>query len=129
MPLLNLDNKLSGPAWSGVIANKLPSVEVSVLLKPKITHLFPKIYEWAWDQRLIEATSHKIIELALPSYKGKDKINASDAKNCFRNMREKERAAVIRYLSKGFAKNSNECLRDVTTIIESIWPRERKYKF
>ncbi len=128
LPLLNLDNKLSGPAWSGVIANKLPSVEVSVLLKPKITHLFPKIYEWAWDQRLIEATSHKIIELALPSYKGKDKINASDAKNCFRNMREKERAAVIRYLSKGFAKNSNECLRDVTTIIESIWPRERKYR-
>lgn len=123
--MLKLEHKLAGPSWSGICANRLPLVKVSSVFKPFIVNLFPKVYEWDWERALLKLAANKVIELSLPDYKGIDRIEPNEARDCIRNMKENERAAVIHYVGLVCQKDSARWQTCALPLVEVTWPRER----
>lgn len=117
------------PAWHGFISRSLiPQEELSCILKPMFLGLFPIIYEWSWDSGALRVASQMVVDLSLITYDGSDRFTPSEARICLRNMRDSERQSAIHHLSAIGRRNSDRWYKDVIPFINSVWPRERKFR-
>ena len=131
IPWFNFDHASSEPAWNGYLYafNKgFPPQKISVALKPFLLNLFPRLYQWRWDQSLAKVASQIIIELAVCCDDKSDGLNAREARHCLRNMNDKNRRdAVLRLCQIGKREEDGWSVH-VIPFINDVWPRERAFR-
>jgi hypothetical protein len=129
MPWFNFDHDLSEPAWNGYLsAAKLPPHEIGVALKPLLLKLFPRLYQWRWDQHLATVAAQIAIELAVYRSDEPDGLSEKEARHCLRNMNEKNRQDAIFRLGEISKRKEDGWPEYVIPFINTVWPRERTFR-
>lgn len=129
MPWFNFDHAASEPAWNGYLsAAKLLPQEIGVVLKPLLGELFPRLYQWSWDQHLATVASQIIIELAVFRSDKADGLNAKEARHCLRNMNDNNRQSAVFWLAQIGQREEEGWSEHVIPFIKNVWPKERAFR-
>jgi hypothetical protein len=125
----SFDHDLSEPAWNGYLsAASFPPHEIGAVLKPLLLELFPRLYQWSWDQHLATVTAQIAIELAVFRSDEPDGLNLKEARHCLRNMNEKNRQDAIFRLGVIGKREENGWSKHVIPFINKAWPREHTFR-
>jgi hypothetical protein len=129
MQWFSFGHDLSEPAWNGYLsAAQFPPHEISIALKPFFLELFPRLYQWNWDQHLATVATQIAIELAIFHRDEPDGLSGDEARHCLRNMSEKNRQDAIFRLGVIGKREEDGWSKHVIPFINTVWPRERIFR-
>lgn len=126
LPWFSFENSNAEPAWNGYLcAAKIPPKELGEKLKPLILDLFPRIYEWSWDDYPAKISTQIIVELSVFGHGHPGGITTKEARDCLRNMNDENRQDAIIRLGQIGASEKDGWSIHVIPFINTVWPRER----
>ncbi len=129
LPWFSPDHPAAEPAWNGMLyADRLPTSELFETLKPHFLHLFPKMYEWHWEDGA-EQRAHEWIVIACiwhldePRYLTFDETLA-----CMRDFSASGRTDAIHFLGRIGKENDDGWTKSVIPFLTNAWPQEARYQ-
>jgi hypothetical protein len=129
MPWFDFDHPASEPAWNGYLsASKIHSEKISTELKPLFLKLFPKIYQWNWDQDLTKIAAQITVELAVFRNSHPGGLNPKEARLCLRNMNDQNRQDAVFQLGRIGQRQEDGWNLHVIPFVNKVWPRERAFR-
>lgn len=129
VPWFDFESPVSEPAWNGYLsAARLPPQELGAHLKKFLVYLFPQIYQWRWDDNLATIAAQMTIEVAVLRQDEPDGLTPKEARQCLRNMDEKNRKDAISRLSNIGKRKEGAWSSHVVPFVHAVWPRERRFR-
>jgi len=129
MPWFDFDHPASEPAWNGYLsASKIHSEKIGTELKPLFLELFPKIYQWNWDQDLTKIAAQITVELAVFRNGRPCGLNPKEARLCLRNMNDQNRQDAVFQLGRIGQRQEDGWNLHVIPFVNKVWPRERAFR-
>ncbi len=129
VPWFDFEHQSAEPAWSGYLhSDAYWSQEIGELVTPKLVKLFPRVYEWRWDDKLTNLAIKIIIDSCIHRLNKSDGSIASEARRCLKNMSDEDRRSAVFYLDDIGRDKKNGWTEHVIPFIDNVWPKERKFK-
>lgn len=127
MPWFNFEHSAAEPAWNGFLsAARCPPQAIGNKLNPMLIELFPKVYQWSWDQGLARIATQIIVELAV--FRNPDGLNPNEARLCLRNMNDQNRQDAVSRLGNIGQREKDGWSAHVIPFVNTVWPRERGFR-
>lgn len=129
IPWFSFEHADAEPAWSGYlwgVANTPPDIHIA--LKPYLLGLFPRIYKWSWDDYPAENATKYIVDLAVFRGDKPDGISPCEARQCLRNMNDKNRRDAVFHLGRIGKHENNGWSDHVIPFFEWVWPKEHRFR-
>ena len=129
IPWFAFEHDLAEPAWNGYLsASSIPAEKVGAALKPYFLDLFPRIYQWSWDDNISSVAAQILVELTVFHSDKPDGFDAKEARYCIRNMNDRNRGDVIFRLQQIGQQKDDGWVGHVIPFVNSIWPREIRFR-
>lgn len=128
IPMFDLANPLSEPAWNGLLwTDRLPEAEIFALLKPHFLKAFPQSSSWAWDDTPINRLNEFLVVACYWNVKSHQYISYEEARAALQQATEEGRAHAIWFLTT-IVRDLNEWKKFGKPFVQKAWPRERKFQ-
>ena len=129
LPWFNLAHPASEPAWNGLLwGPRLPTMPVWSSIKAHFLGLFPKMYDWHWEDQIAHHAHEWVVMssmLSPPDYGG---LTHDEARDTIRKMNEDGRRHLIWFLGRIGKDNEDGWPKLVVPFIKNAWPRDTALK-
>ncbi len=129
LPWFNLVHPASEPAWNGLLwAQRMPTKSVWAVLKPNFLGLFPRIYDWHWEDRIAHCAHEWVVLSSVFGSLDESGLTNDEARDAIRKMNQEGRRHLIWFLSRVGKENDDGWSKLVVPFVKNVWPRDAALK-
>ena len=128
-PRFNFEHPDAEPAWNGYLhGGQLPPPGLRGEMKEFLLDLFPRIYQWRWDDHPATVAVRIIVVLAVSQKDQTDGISKEDARTCLKEMRTSNLQDALSRLAIIGKLEENGWREHVIPFIRRSWPQNQKFR-
>lgn len=129
LPWFTLDNPASEPAWNGLLSGaQIVGPELFDTIKVPFLGLFPRMYDWHWDDDMYRRAHHWLVKSAIRHRQDPRYTSSDEAAAAIRRLSDKGRSDVIHCLGRVGRGNDDGWTGLVIPFICDAWPREVQFQ-
>ena len=129
LPWFSLDHSDSEPAWNGLLwGNDIVGPQLFEAIKDPFLQLFPRIYEWRWDDEAIRTAHHWLVMTAIWHEQEPRYTSFDEAREAMRRLSDKGRADLVYHLVKVGQGNDSGWIEFVIPFLRDAWPKQVRFQ-
>jgi hypothetical protein len=129
LPLFATGHQAAEPAWNGLLHSQhIPQPELFGQIKSQLLSIFPKIYDWNWEDSDLERAHDWVAQTCIWHHEDNRYTSYDEAIACIRLFTTVGRVNVIHFLGQVGRSSDGAWENAVAPFIKNAWPREAQYQ-